>query len=170
LKYPAALALLLSQPVVSVGLDTVGQVLVVAGNRIRLREEVPPGQGVRAVVRGKAIAVVLVVAERQHGDRVDRRQQVVGRLLHAGTALPVAIVEVVARRIAGDVACGRDHRIAGGRRGLAAAGPAHKRDGTAHQHQGHGEHGPALAGGNADATRRATTGAFRRLSIEPESV
>ena len=87
------------------------QVLVVPHRRVCLREKLPPREGVRLQERLIAPAVVLVVAQRENGNRIDLLQHRVGRQLLARAALPLTAVEVAVRRVASNVARRGDHRV-----------------------------------------------------------
>src|ERR1035437_841871 len=91
-----------------------GQILVVAHHGMRDGLHPSPGRIVDSVVSRLAAAVVLVVAEREHGRESLTHEQIRDVLLPAGSRRAVAAIEELVSRIAGDVAGRGNDRISGG--------------------------------------------------------
>ena len=120
-------------------------VLVVAHGGVGDRLQPPPARVVRLQVGVEHALLVLRVAQRQHGRRLRRHQQVGGGHLLAAARDALAAVEVWIRRVAGDVAGGADHRVArrcrrGGRRGRRGRAGRRGRDLRVRRGRAHREH------------------------------
>src|SRR5207302_1821500 len=93
------------------------QVLVVAGDRVRLRLDETPTRGVRGLELRQSAVGVLLVTQREDGVVVPTVQQRRGRLLVAVGLRAVAAVVVGVGRVAGDVTRCCDHGVVARRAG-----------------------------------------------------